>query len=145
MNSFLDCGCSSRWSGYAPLVLRVATGLVFAMHGYQKLTQMGLEGVSGFLAGLGFPLAGVFAVILIAVELLGGIALILGFFTHWAAKLAAVVALVGLVTVHLGKGFFVATGGYEFILVLLAASISLMITGAGAYSIDGIMKKPAQQ
>ncbi|TSC61392.1 MAG: hypothetical protein Athens041674_782, partial [Parcubacteria group bacterium Athens0416_74] len=38
----LNCNCSSAWGGYAPLVLRVATGLVFAMHGYQKLTQMGV-------------------------------------------------------------------------------------------------------
>lgn len=140
-----DCNCSSAWGGYAPMVLRIATGLVFAMHGYQKLTQMGVEGVAGFLGGLGFPLASVFAVILIAVELLGGVALIVGFMTHWAAKLTAVVALVALVTVHLSKGFFISNGGYEFILLLLAASISLMITGAGAYSVDGMRGKPAQQ
>ncbi|TSC61319.1 MAG: putative oxidoreductase, partial [Parcubacteria group bacterium Athens0416_74] len=91
------------------------------------------------------PLASVFAVILIAVELLGGAALMVGFMTHWAAKLTAVVALVALVTVHLSKGFFISNGGVEFILVLLAASISLMITGAGAYSVDGMRGKPAQQ
>lgn len=141
----LNCNCSSAWGGYAPLILRVATGLVFAMHGYQKLTQMGVEGVAGFLGGIGFPLASVFAVILIAVELLGGAALIVGFMTHWAAKLTAVVALVALITVHLSKGFFISNGGVEFILVLLAASISLMITGAGAYSVDGMRGKPAQQ
>ncbi len=140
----LNCNCSSAWGGYAPLILRVATGLVFAMHGYQKLTQMGVEGVAGFLGGIGFPLASVFAVILIAVELLGGAALIVGFMTHWAAKLTAVVALVALITVHLSKGFFISNGGVEFILVLLAASVSLMITGAGAYSVDGMRGKSAQ-
>ena len=144
MNGMLNCNCSSAWGGYAPLILRVATGLVFAMHGYQKLTQMGVEGVAGFLGGIGFPLASVFAVILIAVELLGGAALIVGFMTHWAAKLTAVVALVALITVHLSKGFFISNGGVEFILVLLAASVSLMITGAGAYSVDGMRGKSAQ-
>lgn len=141
---FMDCGCSSTWGGYAPLVLRLATGVIFAMHGYQKLTQMGVEGVAGFLGGLGFPLAGVFAVILIAVELLGGIALILGAFTHWVSKLLAVVAVVALLTVHVTKGFFITDGGYEFIILILAATISLMITGAGALSVDGWMKKPSQ-
>lgn len=141
---FLDCNCSSAWGGYAPLVLRLVTGAIFAMHGYQKLTEMGVDGVAGFLGGLGFPLASVFAVILIAAELLGGIALILGAFTHWVSKLLAVVAVVALVTVHITKGFFISGGGYEFILLILAATVSLMITGAGAFSVDGWMKKPSQ-
>jgi putative oxidoreductase len=141
MKALLYCDCSGKWGAYAPLVLRVATGLVFAMHGYQKLTQMGVDGVAGFLGSLGFPLATFFAVILIAVELLGGVALILGLFTHWAAKLTAIVALVALLTVHASKGFFISEGGIEFILVLLAASISLMISGAGAFSLDGRMKR----
>jgi len=140
MNWLMNCDCTSKWGGFAPMVLRIATGLIFAMHGYQKLSG-GLEGTTGFLASLGFPMASVLAVILIAVELLGGIALILGLFTHWAAKLTAVVALVALFTVHVSKGFFLATGGYEFIILLLAASISLMITGAGSYSLDGMMRK----
>src|SRR3989344_5352160 len=99
----------SAYSGYAPLVLRLATGLVFAMHGYQKFTG-GLEGVTGFLGSLGLPVPAVFAVILIAVELLGGIALILGAATRIAAKLTAIVAFVAFLTVHMTKGFFMSTG-----------------------------------
>jgi len=117
------------------LFLRVATGLVFFMHGYQKL-GMGVEGVTGFLASLGFPFAGLFAVILIAVELLAGAALILGVLTRVAAELAGIVAVVALLTVHVTKGFFVSEGGFEFILLILAACVSLIITGAGKYSID---------
>lgn len=135
MQNILTCSCSSKWGDAAPLLLRLATGLVFALHGWQKL-EMGVPGVTGFLESLGFPIAGVFAVILIAVELLGGIALILGVFTHWAAKLTGIVALVALVTVHLPNGFFIANGGYEFILLLLAACISLMVTGPGRWSLD---------
>lgn len=135
MMKFLTCSCGSKWADVAPLVLRVVTGLIFAMHGWQKL-EGGLAGVAGMLGGMGFPLPMLFAVILIAVELVGGIALILGVFTHWAAKLSAVVAAVALVLVHLPNGFFMRDGGYEFILLLLAASVSLMITGAGKYSLD---------
>lgn len=135
MMKFLTCSCGSKWADVAPLVLRVVTGLIFAMHGWQKL-EGGLAGVAGMLGGMGFPLPMLFAVILIAVELVGGIALILGVFTHWAAKLSAIVAAVALVLVHLPNGFFMRDGGYEFILLLLAASVSLMITGAGKYSLD---------
>jgi putative oxidoreductase len=131
----------SAYAGYAPFFLRVATGLVFAMHGYQKLTQMGIDGVSGFLSSLGFPLPMAFAFILIAVELVGGIALILGAFTRITAKLCAIVALVALVTVHLSKGFFISNGGYEFILLIFAASLSLMLTGAGAWAVDNVLRK----
>ena len=128
------------YAGYAPLVLRVATGFVFAMHGYQKFSG-GLAGVTGFLASLGFPLPEVFAVILIAVELLGGIALIVGLGTRVAAKLTTIVALVALLTVHISKGFFISDGGYEFIMLLLAASVSLMLTGGGKWALDDFFRK----
>lgn len=144
MKFFTDCSCSSAWGGYAPLVLRVVTGVIFAMHGYQKLMQIGVEGTAGFLMGLGFPMVTVFAVLLIVAELVGGLMLIAGFWTHWTSKVLAVVALVALFTVHISNGFFMATGGYEFILLILAATVSLMITGAGAFSVDGWMKKSAQ-
>lgn len=130
------CSCADKWGDIAPLVLRVAFGLVFFMHGWQKMTEFGVPGVTGMLTGLGFPLPGVFAVLLIAAEVLGGAALILGVFTHWAAKISAFVALVAWVTVHLGKGFFMSGGGYEFIMVLFAVAVSLMITGPGKYSLD---------
>jgi putative oxidoreductase len=131
--------CAEKWGAVAPLVLRVVVGAIFAMHGYQKLTMMGVPGVSGFLTMLGFPMPDVFAVLLIAAELGGGILLILGLFTHWTAKVLAFVALVALATVHLSKGFFLP--GYEFILLILAASVSVMITGAGKYSLDHKMMK----
>jgi len=128
------------YAGYAPLVLRIVTGAIFAIHGYQKFSG-GLEGVAGFLASLGFPIPAVFAVILVTVELLGGIALVLGVFTRLAAQLCAIVAAVGLVTVHLPNGFFISNGGYEFILLLLSASISLALTGSGRFSLDEMMER----
>ena len=139
MKNLMNCVCAEKWGAFAPLVLRVVVGAIFAMHGYQKLTMMGVPGVSGFLTMLGFPMPDVFAVLLIAAELGGGILLILGLFTHWTAKVLAFVSIVALVTVHLSKGFFLP--GYEFILLILAASVSVMITGAGKYSLDHKMKK----
>ncbi len=139
MKNLLQCTCAGKWGEAAPLILRVVTGLIFAMHGWQKLMVMGVPGVTGFLTMLHFPLPGVLAVLLIAGELLGGILLILGLWTHWAAKVLAFIALVALVTVHLAQGFFLP--GYEFILLILAASVSVMITGPGKWSLDRKMMK----
>lgn len=121
----------------APLVLRIATGLIFAVHGWQKLSG-GVDGVAGFLGSLGFPLPEVMAMLLIAAELGGGILLILGLFTHWVAKVLAFVALVAWLTVHAASGFLVGEGGFEFIMLIFAASLSLAITGPGRWSLDGV-------
>lgn len=139
MNTLVNGSWTRQWAGFAPTVLRVATGVVFAMHGYQKLTVMGLDDVTGLLASLGFPMASVFAVILIAIELAGGIALILGLFTYPAALLTAAVALVGLFKVHLANGFFMPMG-YEFILMLFAASVALMLMGPGRWSAAELLR-----
>jgi putative oxidoreductase len=140
MRKILDCNCSARLGSLAPFVLRVATGAIFAMHGWQKF-QGGIPQVAGFLGSLGFPMPELFAFFLIAAELVGGIFLILGLYTHWSAKILAVVSLVALVTVHMGKGFFVSDGGYEFIMLLLAATISLAITGPGRWTLRSIVGK----
>ncbi len=136
MNKWLSCKCADSWKDYAPLVLRLALGAVFAAHGYQKVFTLGHEGVTGFLGSLGIPLPSLMAYILSYGELVFGVFLIIGFLTHWAAKFATVVAIVAFFTVHLKKGFFISDGGYEFIILIFAAAVSLMITGAGKYSID---------
>ncbi|MBU1292915.1 DoxX family protein [Patescibacteria group bacterium] len=140
MRTFLHGSYPAHLQDFAPLVLRVVVGVIFALHGYQKL-EMGVPGVTGFLAGLGFPMPAVFAVLLIAAELVGGILLILGLFTYWNTRILGIVAVVALLTVHISKGFFVSAGGYEFILLILAATISLMITGPGKWSLDKMMQK----
>ncbi len=139
IRSLFNCGCGDSMRNVAPLVLRVATGFVFAMHGWQKL-QGGVPFVAGFLGQLGFPAPELFAVLLIAAELGGGILLILGLYTHWAAKVVAFVAVVAFLTVHAKNGFFMASGGYEYIMLLFAASYSIMVTGPGKWSLDHSLK-----
>jgi putative oxidoreductase len=138
--NILSCNCAGKWGAYAPLILRVVTGAIFLLHGWQKL-EMGVPGVTGFLGSLGFPIPGFFAIVLIAAEILGGLFLILGLFTHWAAKITAFVALVALLTVHIGNGFYASEGGYEFILLILAAAVSVMITGPGKWALDSKFRK----
>jgi len=126
------------------MVIRVVVGLIFAMHGYQKLMG-GVDATAGFLGTLGFPIPVLFAVLLIAAELVGGLFLIVGAFTQWSAKILTFVSLVALLTVHIKNGFFMATGGYEFILLLLAACISIVISGAGCWSADAWWKNKNSQ
>ncbi len=142
MRNILLCRCSDKWSGYAPLVLRVATGIVFLVHGIGKL-MMGVSGVSGFLGGLGFPIPGVFAVILIGIEVIGGLALIAGFMTHWAAKFTGLAMLVALLVIFAPKGFVLGGEG-GFVLLLIASSVSLMITGPGKFALDNILLRKMQ-
>ena len=141
MHRFLSFPWAHGWGDFAHLLLRLAVGAVFFMHGWQKLTAMGVPGVSNFLGGLGFPMPEVFAILLIAAEVVGGILLILGALTRWAAFVTGVVALIAFLTVHASHGFFVGDGGYEFIILIFAACVALMIEGGGRYSADRQMLK----
>ncbi len=126
----------SKWQSCGLAVLRIVVGVVFAMHGWQKIHVFHLAGVTGMLSHLGIPLPTIFAVILITVEFLGGLLLITGLATRGPSVLLSVDMLVALITVHMKNGFFVP-GGIEFPLTLLAALICLAISGGGSFSRKG--------
>jgi putative oxidoreductase len=130
-------------SDIALLAVRVIMGIIFIAHGYQKLFQFGISGVSQFLSGLGFPLPGFFAIILSLVEFLGGIALLLGIFSRWAALLIGIVMIVAILTVKLKTGLIAQEGaGMELDLAILANMIVILVFGPGSISIElGLIKK----
>jgi putative oxidoreductase len=115
-------------------VLRVVTGAVFFHHGYQKLFQMGIHGVTGMFTHFGLPLPVVAAVIVTLVEFVGGLLLIAGVATRIAAGLNAIDMTVAILVVHLKNGFS-GQGGYEHPLTLLGACICLALAGGGALSL----------
>ena len=121
-------------------VLRVVVGVVFLAHGWQKLFALGFHGVAGFFGGAGIPLPFVSAVIVTLVEFAGGIALMLGLLTRWAAALNGFDMIVAILVVHLKNGFM-KPGGYEHPLTLLAACVALVMVGPGAASVDGALTK----
>lgn len=126
---------STVWSDRGLLVLRLALGVVFVMHGWQKVFVYGHEGVTGMLAQLGVPFPGLNAVLLAATELGGGLALLAGAGTRVAAGLLTFAMAIAIATVHLAGGFFAPTG-VEFPLTLALVSLAVVFTGAGRYSAD---------
>jgi putative oxidoreductase len=131
---FMSNGLKAESCGLA--VLRIVVGVVFVMHGWQKIHVFHLAGVSGMLSHLGIPMPTVFGVILTAVEFLGGILLITGLATRIPSVLLAIDMLVALITVHMKHGFF-APAGIELPLTLLGAVICLALSGGGSFSRKG--------
>lgn len=125
----------SVWIDRGLLLLRVALGVVFVMHGWQKAFVYGHAGVTGAMAALGLPFPGVNATLITAVELGGGLALLAGLFTRPAAFVIAGAMAVATLTAHLANGFFMPTG-FEYTLTLMLASLAILMTGPGAYSLD---------
>lgn len=122
------------------LIPRVIIGLLFMGHGLQKLLGWfgggGIGGTAGFFEKLGIYPAGPWAVIAGLGELLGGLALALGFATPIAAALLSVVMLTAIAFVHLPNGLWVARGGVEYPLVVIAVSAFFGLAGAGQYALD---------
>ena len=121
-------------------VLRVVLGVTFILHGGQKLFVYGLDGVAGSFGQMGIPAAGFFGPFVAFVEFFGGIAITLGLLTRLAALGVGSTMVVAILTVHLSAGFF-NPNGVEFPLSLLAAATTLVLTGAGAWSIDARLAK----
>jgi putative oxidoreductase len=126
--------------GWGITVLRVIVGIVFLVHGGQKLFVWGFSNVAGFFGQVGIPVPLLTAIVVTLVEFLGGLALLLGLFTRWAAIPLALNMLGAMLTVHLKAGFFLPEG-FEFVLTLLAANVALALLGSGEASVDKLLGK----
>ncbi len=121
------------------MILRVFVGLVFLVHGATKLFGFGVVAFAEGLEQLGVPLPLFFAITVALVELLGGAVLMLGLLTRFVAIPLAIEMLVAILLVHLPNGFFTEDGGYEFPLVMLAASVALAVAGSGELALDKVL------
>ncbi|CAN5795588.1 DoxX family protein [soil metagenome] len=130
-----------RLSSVAPVILRVLVGIVMTAHGWQKLTAMGPATFgSEMLGGLGVPLPVAFGWIVTFVELLGGIALIIGLFSRVAALALAGIMVGAILLVKIDLGLIAAPDaplpGAELDLVLLAGMLGVALLGPGRPSVD---------
>lgn len=116
-------------------ILRIAVGVIFVVHGWQKLFIFGHSGVTGAFTQMGVPMPELSGIVVTAVEILGGTALILGAFTRIAALLLAIDMLGAILLVHRKGGFFLPNGA-EYAFALLAATVALALIGSGALAVD---------
>ena len=137
----------------ATTILRLVLGVIFFAHGAQKM--LGWFGAYGFAGTMGFftgamHIPAVFAFLAIAAEFFGGLGLIIGLLTRIASFGIFCNMIVAVTMVHGRFGFFMNwTGtqkgeGYEYHLLILAATAFLMIRGAGAASVDRLLSSTAK-
>src|ERR671919_529615 len=137
-------------SGVIGLVLRITLAVVMFPHGAQKV--LGWFGGHGFRGTMkSFTDSGIsalFVLLAIAAEFLGSLGLAVGLLTRIAAFGIACVMLVAIVTVHWPNGFFMnwygnqKGEGFESHLLASGIAITLIIVGAGAWSLDGALVGP---
>jgi uncharacterized membrane protein YphA (DoxX/SURF4 family) len=121
-------------------ILRVVLGITFFIHGLSKF-QGGIENTAGWFASIGLP--SFLAYLVAAIELAGGIALIIGLGTRIVAALLAIIMLGAILKVKLGAGFLGngQGGGYELDLVLMAISVFLALNGSFLLSLDSKLSR----
>ena len=114
---------------YAAFFMRLAVGGVFLLHGIGKF-ERGIGATAHMLAGVGFPFATIFGVILMTIETVGAICVLLGILTRaWAAAMA-VVMVVAIVAVKIP-----GHGNFELEALLLAGAVTLVALGDGPLSV----------
>lgn len=120
--------------GAAPLLLRVALGAVFLAHAYAKAALFTFPGTEAFFEANGLP--GWTAYPVFAAELLGGLALVVGYRTRLAA-LGLVPVMLGALVPHAGNGWMFTSpgGGWEYVGFLLVALAAQAVLGDGALSL----------
>ena len=138
----------ATYPSWSHLVVRIALGIIFFAHGAQKtFGWFGGHGLSATIQGfrqMNVPPA---ATVLAAfTECFGGLALILGLLARPSAIGLIGVMSVAVAKVHARNGFFLNFAmtpgrghGYEYNLALLAMALSILIGGAGVFSIDRLI------
>jgi putative oxidoreductase len=124
----------------ALLIARLVLGLGLAAHGAQKLFGWfggpGPKGMAGFMESMNLRPGMFFGLAAGLGEFGGGLLVALGFLGGIGPGLMIVVMLTAILTVHLGKGFFVTTNGFELPGTYIAGALAIDFAGFGAYSLD---------
>jgi putative oxidoreductase len=142
------------FSSWAPIPLRLIVGYGFMEHGFSKLSK-GPETFAAILQAIGVPEPYFMAWSTILIELIGGLAVLLGVFIPLVSLPLAAVLLVAMFTVHLPYGFssiklmaVTSNGaqfgppGYECNLLYLSCLAALVLGGPGPLALDRVSRRP---
>ena len=120
---------SHKLLAYGSLPIRIVAGITFIAHGLPKFEN--IAGTQGFFGSIGLPPELALPVGLL--EVIGGIFLLVGVVTRISAALFIIDMIGAIVLVRLPDGF---VDGYELESLLIAISVSLLITGPGRISVE---------
>lgn len=130
----------SSTAPYAALILRVSLGVMFLAHVGLKIFVFTIPGFVGYFSSLGLPAVMAYAVI--ALELFGGVALILGIYASWVALPLALEMAGTIVMVHGANGWLFTNkdGGWEYPAFWTIGLVVVYLLGDGALAL-----KPASR
>jgi putative oxidoreductase len=154
MKTLLDFSSRFPIARWSPIPLRLIVGYGFMQHGFSKLSK-GPDAFAAILQAMGVPSPHLMAWLTILIELLGGLAVLVGAFVAFVSVPMVVVLLVAIFTVHLPFGFssikllaVTAAGptfgppGYEVSLLYIACLAALVMGGPGPFALEGLVRKP---
>jgi putative oxidoreductase len=123
----------------AALVGRILIALIFVLSGFNKIG--GFSGVVGYIGSKGLPMPQVLAALTIALELGGGILLVIGWKTRWVALLFFLWLIPTTLVFHRFWGIDAAQVQAQFVnfmknVSIMGAMAMLMAFGPGTYSVD---------
>jgi putative oxidoreductase len=116
------------------LVGRILLAVIFLISGFGKLTA--IAGTAAYFGSLGLPLPTVTAVVVGLIELLGGLAILVGFQTRIAAWVLAVFTVATALVAHTGWADQMQMINFMKNLAIAGGFLVLASSGAGAYSVD---------
>ncbi len=115
--------------------IRASVGVIFIAYGLQKFDPIWKEHLIGFglPPELQIPIA--------LAETIGGIALIAGILTRIAGAIFSIILVDAIFHIRWNNGFFIAKGGWDYDLALIAMTLFIIVVGSGRISISSYLKK----
>jgi putative oxidoreductase len=122
------------------LMLRLFLGLSFFIHGLVKF-QGGIENTVGWFDSIGLP--GILAYVVALVEMVGGIAVVIGLGTRIVSALLSIVMIGAIIKVKFALGFLGngQMAGYELDIALLVIAVFLAMNGSKMFALDQVVFK----
>ena len=128
---------------WALLAVRVVVGIIFVVHGAQKVFGLwGGPGLEGVMSAQGPGGGGVIGLLVAIGEFFGGLGLLTGFLSRFSAAANILIMLGAIVMVHGKNGFLMSGGGYEYNLALIGLLLPVLIAGPGRFALGRALPLP---
>lgn len=115
--------------------IRASVGVIFIAYGLQKFDPIWREHLIGFglPPELQIPIA--------LAETIGGIFLIVGILSRITGVIFSIILVDAIFHIRWNNGFFIAKGGWDYDLALIAMTLFIVVMGSGGISISSRLKK----